>query len=407
MEADARSDVTEVELWSAGGGSFGIKLAPDGKSVAISVRAHRKLLWMERRAAFVLRDGELVGDVYDTLYWSTFSPDGSSLAFAAKSGDGWAMIRDGVPVGGYHDSVGRPVFSPDGKSLAFCAGTGPEGSPKYFIVKDGKQASETYHFAGDPVFSPDGKSLAFAARSGGKWFVVKDGEKVSEDYDLIVSRPVFSPDGLSLAFIAERRPEDAATQRGTVTKRFLVKDGVRVGEEYVFHEGGEGSLDTPGPVFSPDGRSLAFVAPVDLGQFVVRDGVRVSGDYGDYGQIAETLYFSPDGHSLAWVASRDTDYCIVVRDGVQVGGPLDIGAHPVYFSPDSKHVAFRISSRRGSAIAKDGIRITPFYDKISNIITSDDGTRMVFAASKGRTLYRVEVPWSDSPEAATARGEEQ
>jgi len=44
---------------------------------------------------------------------------------------------------------------------------------------------------------------------------------------------------------------------------------------------------------------------------------------------------------------------------------------------------------------EDGVQVSPAYDRVSNIVNSADGTRMVFAALKGDTVYRVELPWKD------------
>ncbi len=387
--------VKETALWPVPGypSSAFLDLSPDAKSTALHVRVDSEFLWMKRRTEFVLQDGRRVGGVYDTLHWVNFSPDSRSLAFAAKSGDRWFMITDGVEVGGGYDRVGRPVFSPDGRSLAFAVGTGQPGQrgTRHFIVRDGIRVSEEYHFVGRPVFSPDGKSLAFAAQVRGKWFVVRDGVKVGGDYDL-VSRPVFSPDGRSVGFLAESFAGSVPSMRPLRDRCFLVRDGKRVGEEYERERGEEAvALDGKGVVFSPDGGLIAFVAPSGFKEFIVQDGVRMTKDYDGVSGLA----FGPDSRSLAFFA-RDGAHTVVMRASVQVGGTFRNITSPIVFSPDGKSVAFRAEAGRREFIVRDGIQITPTYDEVSNIVTSADGTKIVFAALKGSNVYRVEVPWVDA-----------
>jgi WD40 repeat protein len=174
---------------------------------------------------------------------------------------------------------------------------------------------------------------------------------------------------------------------------FLVKDGEQVGEEYTFWRGGNSiPLGPNDPVYSPDGSSLAWVAPAsERREFVVRDGIKASQDYDGLSGIA----FSPDGKSLAFHA--DDRGSIVIRDGVQVGPPFGNVVLPILYSPNGKSIAFRAEQGRRAFIVRDGVQVTPDYEEISNIVTTPDGKTLVFAAIRDRMVYRVEVPWAEEP----------
>jgi hypothetical protein len=388
--APSAARVIETELWPAVGDSYYIvKLSPDGKSVALAV-------WEgPEHKEYVLRDGKRVGEVYDVLYWPTFSPDSRSLAFAAKSRDKWFMIQDGLAVGGAHDGVGRPVFSPDGRSLAYAVKDGQE----HFVLRDGEGAGPSGpSWAGDPVFSPDGRSLVYimGMMSLRECFVVRDGVSVPAPGKRVVSQPIFSPDSRSLAFVVESDLSMASnTWKATW---FLAKDGERVGEAYTFG----GSLENfpmclNDPVFSPDGTSLAWVAPAPGGkEFVAIDGVRASRDYDRVAGVA----FGPDSHSLAFLA-HERGRSVVIRDGVQVGTQYGNVILPIHYGPDGRSIAFKAEQGRRTFIVRDGMQVTPDYEQISNIVMSVDGKSFLFAAIRNRVAYRVEVPWAEAQPASS------
>jgi roadblock/LC7 domain-containing protein len=87
--------------------------------------------------------------------------------------------------------------------------------------------------------------------SGNKWFVVVDG-KEGKQYDGIVGSPIFSPDGKRVAYAAV-----------IGDKQFVVVDG-KEGKQY---DGIVGS-----PIFSPDSKRVAYAAVIGDKQFVVLDG---------------------------------------------------------------------------------------------------------------------------------------
>ncbi|MFQ6109735.1 MAG: tetratricopeptide repeat protein, partial [Candidatus Aminicenantales bacterium] len=174
-----------------------------------------------------------------TLAWSS---DGKWIAFNAEKDDEDLIYIISSEGGGPFkvpfkpNRQGHPYFfrlslSPDGKTLAFSARDEHEkdfmrGREKYFLgtipVRGGKINKLSMGYSFQPAFSPDGKKIAYV-----KGYYFKDGEKLRSTVNVWVmpatggksvkisdcppgSRargPVWSPDGKMIAFIHEK-PDD-------------------------------------------------------------------------------------------------------------------------------------------------------------------------------------------------------
>jgi Tol biopolymer transport system component len=158
-----------------------------------------------------------------------WSPDGASYAFAAKSGGQDNLVILDVP----HDrivaqhrlglaAITNPSWSPDGRQLVF---TGYDGgwSDLYVVDADGQNLRRlTADRYADlmPVWSPDGRTIAFATDRGpGTDFDILrfgnmrialyylDGDSIRVLAGMERGKntnPVWSPDGRSLAFVSDR-----------------------------------------------------------------------------------------------------------------------------------------------------------------------------------------------------------
>ena len=162
------------------------------------------------------------------------------------------------------ENIGRGMsWSPDGRVIAFGgvdkaerAGvfliTVESGDVRLLVPLEGKTANY------DPTWSPDSKAIAYAHRNNVYVVNVESGTPrritappEQRDPNVYVTRPVFSPDGRSVAYIAGQR------NRGDHTERILMTtiDGQRT--EEVFHKE---SRETPINIFdlSPDGRHIVY-----------------------------------------------------------------------------------------------------------------------------------------------------
>ena len=103
--------------------------------------------------------------------------------------------------GPYADSVSDPVLNADGSLVAYAAGN---GSRKYLFV--GTQRTVKFSTIDSLSFGPDGKTVAFRAGQYGKQLVVV-GEARSDEFDEVISGPVWSKDGRKVAFTARNGAE--------------------------------------------------------------------------------------------------------------------------------------------------------------------------------------------------------
>ncbi|MFK4085891.1 amidohydrolase family protein [Kribbella sp. NPDC020789] len=195
----------------------------------------------------------------------TASPDGRWIAFRALNAL-WLAATNGrgqprkVVANGYFNS--DPDFSPDGKSLLYASdrdGTADlwlhdlaTGTDRKLSALPGAQTA--------PRFSPDGKQIAYQDQDGIAWILDLGSGAVRQVTPTLFQpgRVSWSPDGKTLV-LAAVKPFSKRFREGT--SQLLYVDVATAALEYVepmpFR-----SLATrgdDGPVFSPDGRHLAFV----------------------------------------------------------------------------------------------------------------------------------------------------
>lgn len=187
------------------------------------------------------------------------------------------------------------------------------------------------------LFSPNGRRATAVVVGPGGCFVI-DGTSETDiqclspsargDTLYIVGEPIFSPDGRKLAYVAEKGFQFSAVMNG--------KEGKRYGE-----------IDDL--VFSPDSRKLAYVAADNGKRFVVLDDKEgIPYDY------VWSPTFSPDSQKLAFIARRDWKNIVVVMDnnGEKESKSYD-WIDSFAFSPDSQKITY-VAQQGGRSLGVGG-----------------------------------------------------
>ncbi|MBW4718068.1 amidohydrolase family protein [Saccharothrix obliqua] len=192
------------------------------------------------------------------------SPDGERIAFRALNAVYVVPIGGGRPRrltdGDWFDS--DPDFAPDGRSLVYSSDR--TGVPTLRLRDLGTGADRVLAASGGaqtaPRFAPDGRRVAYVDQDGVVWVSdVATGERRQVTPPLFMpGRPTWSPDGRVLALAAvkpySRRFREGTSQVLTVD---LAGGELRYAEPMPFRSIATRGDD--GPVWSPDGRHLAFV----------------------------------------------------------------------------------------------------------------------------------------------------
>jgi hypothetical protein len=203
------------------------------------------------------------------------------------------------------------------------------GANQWVIVKDEQEvyAAEFEMLLG---LSRDGSRLAHSQGSEHATMLIDD--KPGHSYNYVTS-PVFSPDGRHVAYVGTN-----VDPAGNENSR-MVRDGVE-GKIYDY-------IDYGDVVFSPDSKRLAY--PATIGDrsngkaFVVVDEQEKRA----YDFIGlQSIRFSPDGSRLAYVAELNGLWLVVADE--KEGRQWENFCTCISFSPDSKHLAYQGISRSAS-----------------------------------------------------------
>ena len=375
----------------------------------------------------------------DSLLWT---PDSSELVFSV-GGDIWRVDADGVylqRVLGANPNRGSFIpfmygfhadLSPDGSQLAYTScqfqtedEVDPGGYPPdqqwwaeiakytYEIALSGLDGEDQQRLTHSrwldhyPVWSPNGDLIAFLSSDGTSRFddsalqlytMLMDGSDVHilvpELKGLAKIPPVWSPDGRRLAFVV-----DEEYRRAIYTVRSNGLDLVRIGETNPRSNVG---FPPAAPTWSSDSERVAFAA-FDGEEAIVHsvryDGTDLrrvwsSGPDNNVRKVTQVSW-SPDGSEIFFVYSgiNGTSY----YDGIYVVRPDGSGLRSLDFRGSSILAAW---SPDGSRIAVYDAR-TAGYGPISIGTLSRDGTDL-------RVLVEVDrndEPWlaqSTQPEATT------
>jgi Tol biopolymer transport system component/cytosine/adenosine deaminase-related metal-dependent hydrolase len=192
------------------------------------------------------------------------SPDGEQVAFRALNALWLLTIGNPVPrrlvSDGYFNS--DPDFAPDGRSIVYASDRAGDADLWLRDLATGEERRITGLTGAQtaPRFSPDGGRIAYCDQDGVVWVLdLASGAATQVTPTLFMpGRPTWSPDGRTLA-LAAVKPYSRRFREGT--SQVLTVDlgtGTLTYTEPLPHA----SIATrgdDGPVWSPDGRYLAFV----------------------------------------------------------------------------------------------------------------------------------------------------
>jgi len=258
-----------------------------------------------------------------------WSPDGRSIAFVS-SRDGqseiYVMSADGSGKRNLTRSRASddyPTWSPDGRRIAFVRGRlrsptalerlrMPTAPPDrfysyelYVMNADGSglrrlTLNPKGYSLGQPVWSPDGRTIyagPYVANADGS------GAQISIQVGAIV---VWSPDGTRIAFA--RKPDWCSDRGGTRPcagshSDIYVMNADGSGKRNLTHD----ALQNAEPVWSPDGRRIAFVSRRDGKAEIYVMNADGSGKRNLTRNPAKDVSpsWSPDGRKIAFVSDRD------------------------------------------------------------------------------------------------------
>jgi dipeptidyl aminopeptidase/acylaminoacyl peptidase len=328
-------------------------------------------------------------------------------------------------------TVNDPQVSPDGRWVAFTVKSldlekDAADTDVFMVPRAGGEAlrlTASPKAETDPRFSPDGRWLAFlSAREGGKsqvWLLPREGGEAFKltAFKADVSDLAWSPDGKRLALVVgDADPDDE-------------EDEEKAGGE------GEGAAKTPKPIvirrleFKADGEGYLRELRQHLYVFDVEKKTSepiTTGPYDDFDPV-----WSPDGRFLAFTSNRtenpdandNTDVFIVeARAGK---APRAVTASPgsdgsPAFSPDGKWIAYLAggapedlwySTNHVAVVSVDGGAPRPLtlaLDRNADAPAfSPDGKSVLFLLEDGGNVHLARVPVAGGPVERVVAGERE
>lgn len=215
-----------------------------------------------------------------------------------------------------HSVNSDPTFSPDGKRMVYISEIA--GKEQFFAVNlDGSNPAQLTRDDADhedPAWSPNGKKIAYVLIAGGKeqiHLMNPDGSGVEPltPAEFRTIHPSWSPDGRRVAYCTD---DDLKPPKKNDSDIYAIDVATRQNEKLI-----SGGVNTY-PVFSPDGRKMAFrrmLGETNSEVFVANS------DGTDAHNITNNPAFdgwpawSPDGKQIAFASNRgNSNYQIYLMD---------------------------------------------------------------------------------------------
>jgi hypothetical protein len=343
--SNATHEAIEMGLCPAANSIVQLKISGDGRHIAVIATGPDGVDLVQLDGQEVARGSAIRG--------LALSSDGRRVAYAKHEKDGWTVVADGTAQQKYEAIGASPdnvvsfpslYMSPNGKHLAYYA----TRAGRWMVVVDGKE-EESYRGVDMFTFSDDGEHWAYVAGETGRFYCVHDGKQGAQRYGILDL--AFRPGTNSVAYVVLYPDSYTIVTDSQETRRLDSVSG--------------------GPVFSPDGRHLAYSAKTAVGMplslFV--DGVAIKGLQG-VPELIQQIILSADGTHLAYVQSdgRGTPYERVVHTP----------------SGDTKSIVVPTYQ----AVVCDGVK-GPRMDRIKRLVFSGDGKHLTYVGMQDKESYVV------------------
>ena len=293
--------------------------SPDGTKIAIaSTKDGKPNVYVMEVEPF--SPAAILEDAAKDFVSATYSPDGMSLIYVSRAEDksGELFIRDLDKredrfLLGSESSDMSPRVAPDGGSIALQ--TRINGNAEVCLISiaggDLRNLTDSPTRDADPAWSPDGSRIAFVSNRDGNYDIFNlyimnaDGSNQHRIYfsNAVSHHPSWSPDGVWITFSNDKEDgrsgnfEIFAIQPETVNPERRLTRRPRYDIQ---------------PVFSPDGKRIAFTSNTDGNMEIYlmnADGsglIRVTRDRGDDSSPS----WSPDGKTIIFSSNRSGRYAI-------------------------------------------------------------------------------------------------
>jgi hypothetical protein len=322
------------------------KKVDDFALVGASCDGDKFAVALNRKKKWWIRYGDYETPKFAGFTWRAVHPQSGRLMCIGVAKDGYWIVADTVVIKSFSALEDSVTLNADGSrfmipGLRTKKILGDPMGTRSAVVLDGTVREYDAITAGNPpvpYFSANGQRCGYSIRDGKNKHIVIDGEK-GPAYDLTGTGPVFSNDGRRVAYAGYRN--DTA---------YAVIDGKE-------HGGWTGIEDI---AFSEDGTRYAYVAKRNYDYFLVTEVEEL----GPFKHVWNPS-FSPDGSRFSFLVHEDSLVHAMV-DSVKSPGYADVG--PVLFSPDNRRFAYQVWILGGTSNPQQAVVIDGSLDKVYHYV---------------------------------------